>query len=228
MKISEVADAAGCSIRAIRHMHASGAVPEPARLPNGYRDYAITDVAAIMRARALIDAGVPLSQINTPNAVPEALSLIDDQLAHLELQRTKLLALQDNPAGTPADIRESILAHFGDSQTPRADLDSLDLMAFAGVATPATWDQLRTNLADSTCLASSQSYFILWEKLAELPAATDISAEIDELAGLISAGFMRGVFETLRPGTLPLSRSDVPLQGAQAKAFKALTGAIDA
>ncbi|WP_018296897.1 MerR family transcriptional regulator [Corynebacterium lubricantis] len=228
MRISEVANAAGCSIRAVRHMHACGAVPEPERLPNGYRDYAISDVAAIMRARALIDAGVPLSQINAPNAVPEALSLIDDQLAHLELQRTKLLALQQNPAGTPADIRDSILQHFGDSPTLLAELDSLDLIALAGVASPATWDQLRANLADPTCLASSQSYFTLWEKLAELPAATEISAEIAELEQLISTGFMRGVFETLRPGTLPLSRSDVPLQGAQAKAFKALSGAIDA
>ncbi|UUA88525.1 MerR family DNA-binding transcriptional regulator [Corynebacterium genitalium ATCC 33030] len=36
MKISDVARAAGCSVRAVRHLHETGAVPEP---PHGHADY---------------------------------------------------------------------------------------------------------------------------------------------------------------------------------------------
>ena len=57
MRISDVARAAGCSVRAIRHLHETGAVPEPARTPGNYRDYTVRDLAAVLRARALIDAG---------------------------------------------------------------------------------------------------------------------------------------------------------------------------
>ena len=47
----------------MRHLHQSGAVAEPARTSSNYREYTISDLAAVVRARALIDAGVPIADV---------------------------------------------------------------------------------------------------------------------------------------------------------------------
>src|SRR5699024_11261747 len=75
MRISEVARAAGCSVRAVRHYHASGALPEPPRTAGGYRDYGLADLAALLRVRALVDAGITLADIRSDSS-----SLIDAAL----------------------------------------------------------------------------------------------------------------------------------------------------
>ncbi|WP_244268729.1 MerR family transcriptional regulator [Corynebacterium coyleae] len=85
MKISEVAAVAGCSVRAVRHLHTSGAVPEPARTSGNYRNYSVSDLAAVLRARALIDAGVPVSEVQSPNAVEKSLVLLDERITQLQL-----------------------------------------------------------------------------------------------------------------------------------------------
>ncbi|WIM67555.1 MerR family transcriptional regulator [Corynebacterium breve] len=223
MRISDVARAADCSVRAIRHMHNSGAVPEPARLSNSYRDYSLHDVAAVLRARILVDAGVPLSRLNSPTALSEAISLIDDQLARLELQRTKLIALQENPAGTPTDVREGILATFGDSDYVHGELASFDVMALTGVASQQTWDQLRLNLADPDCIAATREFIAVWEQLGD---ATHLTDEVATLQSLLPNGLLRGIFDTLSESDLPLTLNEIPLRGAQVQAFKALTGDV--
>ena len=113
MRISDVARAAGCSVRAIRHLHETGAVPEPARTSGNYRDYSAPDLVAVLRARALIDAGVAVADIHSPDAVERSISLIDARLALLSQQRTRLIALQKNPVGMPADVRERLLEVLG-------------------------------------------------------------------------------------------------------------------
>lgn len=63
MRIGEVARAAGTTPRAVRHYHRLGLLAEPARLPNGYRDYALADLARLMRIRWLANNGIPLGSI---------------------------------------------------------------------------------------------------------------------------------------------------------------------
>lgn len=50
-----------------------------------------------MRARALIDAGVPVSNLNSEDAVPQSIALLDDRIKHLQRQRVHLVALADAP-----------------------------------------------------------------------------------------------------------------------------------
>lgn len=109
MKISEVAAAAGCSVSAIRHLHETGAVPEPARTSGNYRDYSAADLAAVHRARALIDAGVAVADIHRPDAVERSISLLDDRFASDVALGDGELAL-GGPAGTDVllDLREPV------------------------------------------------------------------------------------------------------------------------
>lgn len=41
MRIGEIAALAGVTPRTVRHYHHLGLFPEPARLPNGYREYGL-------------------------------------------------------------------------------------------------------------------------------------------------------------------------------------------
>lgn len=113
MRISEVARAAGCSVRAVRHYHASGALPEPPRTAGGYRDYGLADLAALLRVRALVDAGITLADIRSDSS-----SLIDAALHRIDSQL--------------ADVRSGIRRLLGDTVLARMEIDALDLMGLTG------------------------------------------------------------------------------------------------
>ena len=63
LTISQLASYAGVTIRAVRHYHAKGLLPEPERDHSGYRRYDAAAVVELIRIRTLVDAGVPLSRV---------------------------------------------------------------------------------------------------------------------------------------------------------------------
>jgi DNA-binding transcriptional MerR regulator len=63
LTISQLAAYAGVTVRAVRHYHAKGLLPEPERDHSGYRRYDAAAVVELIRIRTLADAGVPLSRV---------------------------------------------------------------------------------------------------------------------------------------------------------------------
>jgi DNA-binding transcriptional MerR regulator len=63
LTISQLAAYAGVTVRAVRHYHAKGLLPEPARDCSGYRRYDAGAVVELIRIRTLAEAGVPLSRV---------------------------------------------------------------------------------------------------------------------------------------------------------------------
>jgi DNA-binding transcriptional MerR regulator len=63
LTISQLAAYAGVTVRAVRHYHAKGLLPEPSRDHSGYRRYDAAAVVDLVRIRTLADAGVPLSRV---------------------------------------------------------------------------------------------------------------------------------------------------------------------
>jgi DNA-binding transcriptional MerR regulator len=63
LTISQLASYAGVTVRAVRHYHAKGLLPEPGRDHSGYRRYDAAAVVELIRIRTLADAGVPLSRV---------------------------------------------------------------------------------------------------------------------------------------------------------------------
>src|SRR5690349_6574159 len=63
LTISQLAAYAGVTVRAVRHYHAKGLLPEPERDASGYRRYDAAAVVELVRIRTLAEAGVPLAKV---------------------------------------------------------------------------------------------------------------------------------------------------------------------
>ncbi|MFJ3100581.1 MerR family transcriptional regulator [Streptomyces sp. NPDC086835] len=63
MRIGEIAAMVGVTTRAVRHYHHLGLLPEPVRLPNGYREYTVRDAVLLARIRRLTELGLGLDEV---------------------------------------------------------------------------------------------------------------------------------------------------------------------
>jgi len=63
LTISQLAAYAGVTVRAVRHYHQIGLLPEPERDQSGYRTYDTAAVVRLIRINTLADAGVPLARV---------------------------------------------------------------------------------------------------------------------------------------------------------------------
>lgn len=73
LTISQLADAAGVTVAAVRHYHRIGLLAEPERDGSGYRRYGAAAVVRLIRIHVLAGAGVPLAQVEgLLDAEPEA------------------------------------------------------------------------------------------------------------------------------------------------------------
>ena len=102
LTISQLAAYAGVTVRAVRHYHQIGLLPEPERDASGYRRYGAMAVVSLIKIRTLANAGVPLSQISQllaadQAAFAESVRRIDDQLRdeveRLETSRKQIAQL---------------------------------------------------------------------------------------------------------------------------------------
>ncbi len=102
LTIGQLAAYAGVTVRAVRHYHQVGLLPEPERDASGYRRYGATAVVSLIKIRTLANAGVPLSEIGRmlmadATAFAEAVQRIDthlhDEIERLEQSRKQIAQL---------------------------------------------------------------------------------------------------------------------------------------
>jgi DNA-binding transcriptional MerR regulator len=102
LTIGQLAAYAGVTVRAVRHYHQIGLLPEPERDASGYRRYGATAVVSLIKIRTLANAGVPLSQIGQmleagASTFAEAVQRIDshlrDEIERLETSRKQIAQL---------------------------------------------------------------------------------------------------------------------------------------
>jgi DNA-binding transcriptional MerR regulator len=115
LTIGQLAAYAGVTVRAVRHYHQIGLLPEPERDASGYRRYGATAVVSLIKIRALANAGVPLSEIAQmleadASTFAETVQRIDshlrDEIERLETSRKQVaqLAAGDSLALPPEVI----------------------------------------------------------------------------------------------------------------------------
>lgn len=85
LTISQLAKYAGVTVRAVRHYHRIGLLPEPERDGSGYRTYDAAAVVRLIRIHTLAGAGVPLARVQElldagPGEFADGVQEIDKQL----------------------------------------------------------------------------------------------------------------------------------------------------
>ncbi|MGN9907545.1 helix-turn-helix domain-containing protein [Phytohabitans sp. LJ34] len=102
LTIGQLAAYAGVTVRAVRHYHQIGLLPEPQRDASGYRRYGAMAVVSLIKIRTLANAGVPLSQIRQmleadtatfAEAVHRIDSHLHDEIERLETSRKQIAQL---------------------------------------------------------------------------------------------------------------------------------------
>jgi DNA-binding transcriptional MerR regulator len=102
LTIGQLADYVGVTVRAVRHYHQRGLLPEPERDASGYRRYDADAVISLIRIKALADAGAPLARIREllaagPAEFAAAVAEIDKAMAgrvrELQAQRRRIAQL---------------------------------------------------------------------------------------------------------------------------------------
>lgn len=104
----EIAELAGTSLRAVRHYHDVGLLPEPERRSNGYKQYGVAHLVRLVRIKRLTDLGFSLPQIaamgDTDDHPEQELRALDDELAatiaRLQRARAELGDLLERAAPT--------------------------------------------------------------------------------------------------------------------------------
>ena len=118
LTISQLAAYAGTTVRAVRHYHQIGLLPEPARNPSGYRTYDAAAVVRLIRIRTLAGAGVPLARVqNLLDADPEefaaGVEVIDDELrAEIRRLQTNRKRIADLAAGEHLALPPSVVGYL--------------------------------------------------------------------------------------------------------------------
>jgi len=127
LTIGRLASYAGVTIRAVRHYHQIGLLPEPERDTSGYRTYDADAVVRLIRIRTLAEAGVPLARVRElldadPETFAAATAEVDRQL------RAQIRALQEHRR------RISLLGSGDSLALPREVVDYLDRLRATGAA----------------------------------------------------------------------------------------------
>lgn len=101
----QVADLAGTTLRAVRHYHEIGLLPEPERRSNGYKKYGASHLVRLLQIRNLVDLGFSLAEIenmdDSASSTTENLDRIDRDLAstieRLTQAREQIAQLRGSP-----------------------------------------------------------------------------------------------------------------------------------
>ena len=116
LTIGQMAEHVGVTVRAIRHYHERGLLPEPSRDASGYRRYDAQAVIDLVRIKVLVDSGVPLAHVadlltadhETFDArVAEIDAALEQRIEELQRRRRQLRVL---PAGERLTLPEEVVA----------------------------------------------------------------------------------------------------------------------
>lgn len=126
LTISQLAAHAGVTVRAVRHYHQIGLLPEPERDCSGYRTYDAAAVVRLIRIHTLADAGVPLARVQElleadPDEFADGVQEIDREL------RAEIRRLQGNRQ------RIARLAAGEHLALPQSVVDYLDRLRSLGI-----------------------------------------------------------------------------------------------
>ena len=204
LTISQLAAYADVTVRAVRHYHQIGLLPEPERDASGYRRYGARAVVSLIKIRTLANAGVPLSHIGRmleadAPAFAEAVQRIDtrlrDEIERLEISRKQIAQLT---AGDSLTLPPEVLSYLDRLREIGASERMVDGERDGWILLAARWpDRIPEVIAAKHAQLEDPQLVRLYRILSELleSDAADVSrAEeaADIMAGLFERAYAAG------------------------------------
>jgi DNA-binding transcriptional MerR regulator len=197
LTISQLAASAGVTVRAVRHYHQIGLLPEPDRDASGYRRYGAMAVVSLIKIRTLASAGVPLSHIGQmleadAPAFAEAVQRIDchlrDEIERLETSRKQIAQLA---AGYSLALPPEVISYLDRLRAIGASERILEGERDGWILVAARWpDRIGEIIAGKHVQLDDPQLVRLYRVLSELieSDATDDSL-LEEVADMLAALF---------------------------------------
>ncbi|NUO97276.1 MAG: MerR family transcriptional regulator [Nonomuraea sp.] len=211
MRIGELAALVGVSTRTVRYYHHLGLLPEPERLPNGYREYRLRDAVRLARVRHLAGLGLSLDELRDALAddqgkdFREALEELDADLAKeqeaIAARRARLAALLRQPElSAEAMVSPDAAAMLRDLAAGGSRFGALDhelltlVHTLSGPADQAAMVEIMRPMAEPDALARGHAIYARLDELADAGAddvrvpelAEEMAAHIpDEMARMV-------------------------------------------
>jgi len=204
LTIGQLAAYAGVTVRAVRHYHQIGLLPEPERDASGYRRYGATAVVSLIKIRTLANAGVPLSQIGQmleadAQAFAEAVQRIDcqlrDEIERLEASRKQIAQLA---AGDSLVLPPEVTSYLGRLREIGASARMVEAERDGWILVAARWpDSIPGVIAGKHAQLDDPQLVRLYRVLSELSegdAGDDSRLEevADIMAGLFEQAYASG------------------------------------
>jgi DNA-binding transcriptional MerR regulator len=175
LTIGQLAAYAGVTVRAVRHYHHVGLLPEPARDGSGYRTYGAADVVRLIRIRTLAEAGVPLARVQelldaTPAEFSDAVAQVDAELRarirELQEHRRRIARLA---AGDSLALPSEVVDYLDKLRASGASQAMVEGERDAWILIAARWpEQIPELMADKTAQLDDPRTVQLYRLISEL------------------------------------------------------------
>ena len=191
MKSHELASLADVTVRALRHYHQVGVLPEPERGSNGYRDYTVLDLVRVLRIKRLAALGIPLERmpemLDSEPATQEDLldSLdrdIDAEIERLRAQQSLIRVIRANEAAPdfPPELARFFALFGGEPATASGRVDREQAILLAHLLGEAGTRQLAA-LYESVAQAIDRADILTFVRGFDALTETADDTEVDEL-----------------------------------------------
>jgi DNA-binding transcriptional MerR regulator len=204
LTIGQLAAYAGVTVRAVRHYHQIGLLPEPERDASGYRRYSARAVVSLIKIRTLASAGVPLSEIgqmleaDVP-AFAEAVQRIDsqlrDEIERLETSRKQIAQLA---AGDSLALPPEVTSYLDRLREIGASERIVEAERDAWILVAAHWpDRIREVMPAKLAQLEDPQLVRLYRLGSELPDSDEgdesrLQEAADIMAGLLERSYTPG------------------------------------
>ena len=193
LTIGQLAAYAGVTVRAVRHYHQIGLLPEPERDASGYRRYTATAAVSLIKIRTLADAGMPLAQIGQlleadASTFAEAVQRIDsqlrDEIERLETSRKQIAQLT---AGDSLALPPEVISYLDRLRAIGASERIVDGERDGWILVAARWpDHIRELMADKHAQLDQPQMVRLYRVLSELSESDAPDSALEEAADIMA------------------------------------------
>jgi DNA-binding transcriptional MerR regulator len=196
LTIGQLAAYAGVTVRAVRHYHQIGLLPEPERDASGYRRYGATAAVSLIKIRTLANAGVPLSRIGQmleadAPAFADAIQRIDshlrEEIERLETSREQIAQLA---AGDSLALPPEVTSYLDRLREIGASERMIEAERDGWILVVARWpDRVREWMPEKHAQLDDPRVVRLYKVLSELlESDAGDDPRLEEAADILAAG----------------------------------------